>query len=128
MTENAEIALRRLHGAVVSSSLEAMERFKSGQQRLSFWIDSVCANQRDLKERGHQVSIMWRVYSLANFVLIWLGPEDGRTRSAIEAIQSLFEEMRRETNNFKDAETTLWSLQEDFKYRRSSIGDLGYVD
>jgi hypothetical protein len=37
------------------------------------WIDAICINQEDDKERGHQVAIMRDVYSRAIEVLIWLG-------------------------------------------------------
>lgn len=37
------------------------------------WIDQICINQQDNKERGQQVSIMGEIYSNAASVLIWSG-------------------------------------------------------
>ncbi|KAK8010301.1 HET-domain-containing protein [Apiospora arundinis] len=40
------------------------------------WIDAICINQNDLKERGEQVKLMQDIYSLAAHTLIWLGAID----------------------------------------------------
>lgn len=38
------------------------------------WIDSICINQKDREEKGHQVSQMWNIYSKASAVLSCVGP------------------------------------------------------
>jgi hypothetical protein len=58
VTKNCEDALRRL-------------RNRDGERIL--WVDAICINQADDKERGHQVSQMRDIYSKATQVLIWLG-------------------------------------------------------
>lgn len=40
------------------------------------WIDAICINQNDVKERGVQVKLMQDIYSLATHTLIWLGEID----------------------------------------------------
>jgi hypothetical protein len=37
------------------------------------WIDSVCIDQGNLKERNHQVSMMKRIYAGASRVLVYAG-------------------------------------------------------
>ncbi|KAF1980941.1 HET-domain-containing protein, partial [Aulographum hederae CBS 113979] len=37
------------------------------------WIDAVCINQANLRERNHQVQNMARIYSNAWLVVVWLG-------------------------------------------------------
>ncbi|KAJ4989724.1 heterokaryon incompatibility protein [Stagonosporopsis vannaccii] len=37
------------------------------------WADAVCINQKDTEERGSQVQLMWRIFSEASRVLVWLG-------------------------------------------------------
>jgi hypothetical protein len=39
------------------------------------WIDGICINQSDRSERAHQVSLMGEIYSIAQEVIAWLGPE-----------------------------------------------------
>ncbi|RFU26454.1 hypothetical protein B7463_g9893, partial [Scytalidium lignicola] len=60
ITPNCDAALRKLQ--------------QSGTGRW-LWVDSICINQNDSKEKNHQVAIMHRIYSMANFVHIYLGPE-----------------------------------------------------
>ncbi|KAK3333556.1 heterokaryon incompatibility protein-domain-containing protein [Cercophora scortea] len=40
---------------------------------MDFWIDALCINQRDLRERSAQVARMKDIYASASFLLIWLG-------------------------------------------------------
>ncbi len=42
--------------------------------RLNIWIDQFCINQRDIKEKDHQVHLMWRIFAGAEQVIGWLGP------------------------------------------------------
>ncbi|KAI0469635.1 heterokaryon incompatibility protein-domain-containing protein [Xylaria cf. heliscus] len=42
----------------------------------TLWIDALCINQEDNKERNHQVRLMGRIYSTANHVVAWLGHAD----------------------------------------------------
>lgn len=129
--KNTEIALRYLHRAVLSSSVEAMKvntTDEFGRLQINFWIDSVCANQYDLEEREHQVAIMWRIYSSARLVLIWLGHENARTKAGIEAIESVVDDMRRETNDYEHVEKVLLEKRNRFWFRRFLQADLQHLD
>jgi ankyrin repeat protein len=37
------------------------------------WVDAICINQEDIKERGHQVKHMASIYKRAEQVIVWLG-------------------------------------------------------
>jgi hypothetical protein len=39
----------------------------------ALWVDSICINQLSVKERGHQVQHMGRIYNSAEEILVWLG-------------------------------------------------------
>lgn len=39
------------------------------------WIDAVCINQEDVKEKAGQISLMRDIYGKAEGVIIWLSPE-----------------------------------------------------
>lgn len=52
--------------------LERLRRFASDKW---FWIDLVCINQSDGKEKGEQVELMGRIYRQATDVFVWLGPQ-----------------------------------------------------
>lgn len=48
-----------------------------------FWIDAICINQRDLRERNHQVGLMKLIYINADDVYVWLGPEADDSKLAM---------------------------------------------
>lgn len=58
VTANLETALRYL-------------RFETGTA--VFWVDSLCINQDDVREKGAQVQKMFDIYSRAAHVLAWTG-------------------------------------------------------
>jgi hypothetical protein len=56
------------------------------------WIDALCINQSDLKERAQQVQMMRLIYAQANRVVIWLGEHtDHLPHDSIPAIRKLLE-------------------------------------
>lgn len=63
------------------------------------WVDQICINQGDLKERCSQVAIMNQIYSKSAFTLIWLGREDSYTRTAVSTIAKLAPTMERFVNS-----------------------------
>ena len=75
----------------ITSSLYAAMRHlrpKDGPPR-TIWIDAICINQEDLKERVNQISIMKQIYSLAWNVVVWIGEGDEQTTKAIRTVQSV---------------------------------------
>jgi hypothetical protein len=53
------------------------------------WIDQICINQKNVKERNNQVSFMGEIYQKAIEVLVWLGPTTDGCMRAIDAMKSL---------------------------------------
>ncbi|KAK8075827.1 hypothetical protein PG997_010490 [Apiospora hydei] len=51
-----------------------------------WWIDILCINQADNKERGHQVGMMRDIYQSARRVVAWLGPEASNSRHIMRAL------------------------------------------
>jgi hypothetical protein len=51
-----------------------------------FWIDAICINQQDTRERNTQVSIMRQIYATAENVVVWLGPATEKTNLAMDYI------------------------------------------
>jgi hypothetical protein len=71
VTKNLHAALSRIRDRVLDRVL---------------WIDAICINQEDNKEKGHQVQSMAKIYASANRVIVWLGEEAGDTDGAFEAL------------------------------------------
>jgi hypothetical protein len=68
----------------------AMQHLRSASQTIFLWIDQICINQRDLKEKETQVPLMGLVYTHATNTLIWLGEDDGADpQLAVQAMQDV---------------------------------------
>ncbi|KAI0107265.1 heterokaryon incompatibility protein-domain-containing protein [Nemania sp. FL0031] len=67
ITENLESALKHLRHPLA---------------RRVLWIDAICIDQEDAKERGHQVQLMSRIFSQAERVIVWLGEETSDVKGA----------------------------------------------
>jgi hypothetical protein len=68
---------------------EALVQLRKVSESRVLWVDAVCIDQGNLKERGEQVKIMRQIYTRAERVLVWLGPEDNETPVALKAITIL---------------------------------------
>ncbi|KAI1419608.1 hypothetical protein F5Y12DRAFT_229372 [Xylaria sp. FL1777] len=53
---------------------------------IRLWIDALCINQEDDKEREQQVSIMRSIYASSWQVVVWLGPSTESTSLAYTAL------------------------------------------
>ncbi len=58
---------------------------------LPIWVDAICINQRDDAEKADQVSKMSAVYSLAEEVILWLGPASFDSDLAMDTIRAVSE-------------------------------------
>ncbi|KZL81841.1 hypothetical protein CI238_01793 [Colletotrichum incanum] len=64
--------------AITSNCANALRRLRSPSWSRDLWVDAICINQDDTRERSHQVGIMQNIYATAARVLVYLGedPED----------------------------------------------------
>ncbi|KAK4100880.1 heterokaryon incompatibility, partial [Parathielavia hyrcaniae] len=53
---------------------------------VTLWVDAICINQQDPKDKGHQVKQMGKVYAGADEVLIWLGQCSDTIHALLECI------------------------------------------
>lgn len=108
-TERSTISL---HGKILSvpaSSESALRRMRYPNKIRVLWIDAICINQDDVRERGHQVAIMAKVYGGTWRNLIWLGEDSHSTAAALDSIEQLNDEFRRDTDNFTNVFNTLYA-------------------
>lgn len=92
VTETCEAALRRL-------------RFPGHNRYL--WVDAVCIDQSNVKERSHQVGFMGTIFSNASQVMIYLGPGNRATDVMLGHLNGT-------TNAFATAKKDFRSIIEDF--------------
>jgi len=59
----------------------------SGRRR--FWVDAICINQHDDREKAMQVGKMHHIYRKSRAVYVWLGKEENDSDAAISAIKDM---------------------------------------
>lgn len=91
-----------------SAAIEALRRMRHTDQQRTLWIDSICINQNDLKERGQQVSIMSRIYRQGHHNLIYLGPGNVKLYQAIRDMNAIHDELLEDTSGMKEVSGTFF--------------------
>jgi ankyrin repeat protein len=93
VTKNAYLALRDL-------------RYRERNRIL--WIDALCINQNDDKERGQQVQQMGSIYRKAERVLVWLGESGYDTDYAMHYMKQLENKGVKHTSNDRKISDSEW--------------------
>ncbi|KAH9206931.1 heterokaryon incompatibility, partial [Leptodontidium sp. 2 PMI_412] len=52
---------------------EALKEIRKKKRREVLWVDAMCINQEDLKEKNQQLPLMRDIYLGAQMTVIWLG-------------------------------------------------------
>jgi hypothetical protein len=75
--DQSELRTIRLNEALVDVTVsleEALRHMRPRWELLDLWVDALCIDQRNEKERGAQVLRMFPIYQTARVVVIWLDP------------------------------------------------------
>ena len=73
---NPEILCNNLLLPVTQNLLDALSVLSANIAYEDWlWIDAICINQANIQERSQQVLLMGEIYTSAEKVIIWLGPE-----------------------------------------------------
>uniref|UniRef100_A0A0D2Y3X0 Heterokaryon incompatibility domain-containing protein n=1 Tax=Fusarium oxysporum (strain Fo5176) TaxID=660025 RepID=A0A0D2Y3X0_FUSOF len=59
------------------SLYEALWHLRRPDEDRMLWVDALCIDQTNIKERGHQVNRMGEIYKKADRVIVWLGYVSG---------------------------------------------------
>ncbi|KAI6375890.1 hypothetical protein MCOR32_005205 [Pyricularia oryzae] len=74
---------------VTTNLFHALSSIRLDHEDRIVWIDALCINQADHRERGHQVGQMAQTYSCAQRVLVWLGMGNALKHSIIRWMDAL---------------------------------------
>ncbi|KAK5684751.1 hypothetical protein LTS10_002825 [Elasticomyces elasticus] len=78
--------------------------YRTDQSCPILWIDAICINQKDDRERSAQVRLMKRIYEGAESIVIWLGLDAKGTASAIQHIEYIYDNVWVRHNPFDHSE------------------------
>lgn len=102
----------------VTSNLEAALKELRTDEKRSLWVDAICINQADLKERSLQVLLMRSIYTLSKRVIIWLGTgtvDSDRAMDFLITLQSKEKEGRTVARNWVNEFTASQPYEETFQ-------------
>ncbi|GAW17406.1 hypothetical protein ANO14919_068630 [Xylariales sp. No.14919] len=90
--EHYAIRIERADGAVFKRKIRkelalAFRYLRYPDKKRTIWVDSICIDQENPKERSHQVQMMSRIYTRAKKVCVWLGTDDDDSNTAIKFIK-----------------------------------------
>jgi hypothetical protein len=80
--ETADILVNESPFPVTLNLLGLLEELTAQAHGGWLWIDAICIDQNSIAERNHQVALMDRIYSKADYVFVWLGlPTDNMIKA-----------------------------------------------
>ncbi|KAF7541275.1 hypothetical protein G7054_g732 [Neopestalotiopsis clavispora] len=115
---------------VTSNLCVALKHLRFPDRDRILWIDAICIDQGNVRERGHQVDHMGHVYRHADQVLFWLGHVTYEVTDLLSALQrfeasipteawghwtmadSRFPEVWMNTNSYLDAQSPFDASQQ----------------
>ncbi|RDW63304.1 hypothetical protein BP6252_10849 [Coleophoma cylindrospora] len=86
---NAKITANGCIMSITENLYVALQHIRSKTEDRILWIDAICIDQTNLKERGHQVRQMGKIYHDATNVIIWLGKATSTTDFAMKSTEAL---------------------------------------
>ncbi|KAG5791298.1 hypothetical protein H9Q69_009663 [Fusarium xylarioides] len=84
-----EIIVDKKKLSITESLYEALCHLRRPDEDRVLWIDALCIDQTNIKERGHQVNRMAEIYKKADKVIVWLGYLSGNATQLKSAITML---------------------------------------
>jgi len=72
---------------ITSNCKDALLALRERYGAICIWIDAICINQVDQVEKASQLMLMGDIYTWAEMVYVWLGPETDASRRAFRSLQ-----------------------------------------
>ncbi|KAE9364237.1 HET-domain-containing protein, partial [Stipitochalara longipes BDJ] len=84
----SELILNGMTFPIRKNLEDALRGIRNEISTTTIWIDAVCIDQQNVKERSRQVSRMYQIYENADCVLVWLGETDEDSDLALDFLAS----------------------------------------
>ncbi|GAQ34451.1 hypothetical protein AtubIFM54640_006069 [Aspergillus tubingensis] len=69
----------------------ALLRLRGFEFERTLWVDAICIDQNNIREKEKQIQNMARIYEQARQVVVWLGEEADNSTQALESIRAAAE-------------------------------------
>lgn len=88
-TDNPRFISVGKHDLPVTENLhKALSHLRYDKFERILWVDALCINQEDEREKERQIPLMPRIYGQATSVIVWLGEAADNSDLAIEEIRA----------------------------------------
>ncbi|RYO87382.1 hypothetical protein DL764_008862 [Monosporascus ibericus] len=101
--KSAKIFLGGLMAQVTHNLNTALRYLRIEDEDRVLWIDAICIDQDNERERGHQVGQMRRIYENAENVLIWLGQGTNETDFLMDSINQVHGQAKPAGDDWRDS-------------------------
>jgi hypothetical protein len=82
------------------------------------WLDSICINQADDREKERQIQLMAKIYGQANRIIVYLGEATNDSDQALEDIRIAAEDESTELSSSEESQKAVLKLLERPWFRR----------
>ncbi|KAH9868810.1 hypothetical protein J1614_007884 [Plenodomus biglobosus] len=110
---------------ITSNVKDVLERLRDTTQSRTLWLDALCIDQSNPRERAEQVKLMGLVYWKARHVHVWLGRNNGKVeaRSADLAVKRMRElgQLYRKVSDPESPEYSLDLLEEQAAFPKKRL-------
>lgn len=91
------------------------------------WVDAVCINQTDEKEKEHQIPLMAEIYAKASRVIVWLGEAEDHGDRALEALRLVGETFTKNPSHIHSIQQPILKLLQRQWFQRIWVREFGNV-
>ena len=101
ITESVQVDDQSL--SVTTNLAVALRALRLPSNSRVLWIDALCINQSNVREKNSQVGIMKDIYASASRTIVWLGPSDENSRRQFKKLsQKSKQSIREDWNEIRD--------------------------
>jgi len=107
------------HDFPVTENLhEALSRLRYRSTERTIWVDAVCIDQENDREKEQQIQFMAKIYGQANCVVAWLGKAADDSDRALEEIRVVGVKKWTDSSNYKAVQQAVLALLQRPWFRR----------
>ena len=93
-TKTEKVDVNHVRVDISATLAEALRYITTSKHQLNckefyLWVDAICINPNDVREKSSQVQLMRTIYSEAFAVIAWLGPGTQKQREAVETVSDI---------------------------------------
>jgi hypothetical protein len=75
--------------SITSSLYSTLDKIRDTEESILLWVDSLCIDQEDPKEKAHQIRLLPEVFRSASCVIAYLGDERDNSDIALQTLMQI---------------------------------------